>query len=189
MEDKNKKMDAALEARVQALDVASDETGDGKVDWQDLKSQLNRIEAQLELQDKQNRSIMKNQRFRLILSVVLAVVLVGAVAFLWLRTNAAYEKILVTCEQVNQLAETVQAAMIESLSPKKERAASAGDFYILSLGIPSVLVECGFLSNAAEEALLRQDAYCERVAAAIADGIADYYALDAREEAAPREDR
>ena len=77
MEDKNKKMDAALEARVQALDAANDETGDGKVDWQDLKSQLNRIEAQLELQDKQNRSIMKNQRLRLILSVVLAVVLVG----------------------------------------------------------------------------------------------------------------
>ena len=48
MEDKNKKMDAALEARVQALDAANDETGDGKVDWQDLKSQLNRIEAQLE---------------------------------------------------------------------------------------------------------------------------------------------
>ena len=93
------------------------------------------------------------------------------------------------CPAGRQLAETVQAAMIESLSPKKERAASAGDFYILSLGIPSVLVECGFLSNAAEEALLRQDAYCERVAAAIADGIADYYALDAREEAAPREDR
>ena len=66
MEDKNKKMDAALEARVQALDAANDETGDGKVDWQDLKSQLNRIEAQLELQDKQNRSIMKNQRLRLI---------------------------------------------------------------------------------------------------------------------------
>ena len=111
MEDKNKKMDAALEARVQALDAASDETGDGKVDWQDLKSQLNRIEAQLELQDRQNRSIMKNQRLRLILSVVLAVVLVGAVAFLWLRTNAAYEKILVTCEQVNQLAETVEGSL------------------------------------------------------------------------------
>lgn len=93
------------------------------------------------------------------------------------------------CPAGRQLAETIQAAMIGALAPKKKRAASAGDFYILSLGVPSALVECGFLSNAAEEALLRQDAYCARVAAAIADGIAGYFALDAREEAAPREDR
>ena len=87
------------------------------------------------------------------------------------------------------LAGTMQEALITALSPQKERAAMPGDYFILQLDTPSVLVECGFLSNAAEEALLRQDAYCERVAAAIADGIADYYALDAREEAAPREDR
>lgn len=93
------------------------------------------------------------------------------------------------CPAGRQLAETLQAAMIEALAPKKERTAAAGDFYILSLGIPSALVECGFLSNAAEEALLRQEAYCGRVAEAVAKGIEDYFALDAREEAAPREAR
>lgn len=93
------------------------------------------------------------------------------------------------CPAGRQLAETLQAAMIEALAPKKERTAAAGDFYILSLGVPSALVECGFLSNAAEEALLRQEAYCGRVAEAVAKGIEDYFALDAREEAAPREAR
>lgn len=117
MED-NKKLDQALEARVKALDAANDETGDGKVDWKDLKSQLNRIEAQLELQDQQNRKIMKNQHLRLILSVVLAVVLVGAVTFLWFSTNAAYEAILETCAQVNELADTVQNSL-EVLDPEE----------------------------------------------------------------------
>ena len=114
----NKKMDEALEARVKALDAANDETGDGSVDWKDLKSQLNRIEAQLELQDQQNRKIMKNQCRRLILAVVLAVVLVGAVIFLWFSTNAAYEAILETCAQVNELADTVQSSL-EVLDPEE----------------------------------------------------------------------
>ena len=60
------------------------------------------------------------------------------------------------------LSEVMQAQLIEDISPKRHRAANAGDFYITSLGIPSVLIECGFLSNPAEEALLRTDAYTER---------------------------
>ena len=43
--------DRALQARVQQLQAGDDETGDGKVDIADLKRQLDRIEAQLELQD------------------------------------------------------------------------------------------------------------------------------------------
>ena len=41
----------------------------------------------------------------------------------------------------------------------------------LTLGRPSVLVECGFLSNAGEEALLLTADYRQRVAQAIAQGI------------------
>ena len=93
------------------------------------------------------------------------------------------------CAAGRQLAETLQAQMIATLSPSTERAASAGDFYILSLGIPSALVECGFLSNPAEEALLRTDAYTLQVAQAVAEGIERYFALETRAEAAPREDR
>ncbi len=40
---------------------------------------------------------------------------------------------------------------------------------------PAVLVECGFLTNRAEAAKLNTEAYQERVAAAIAEGIADFF--------------
>ena len=53
----------------------------------------------------------------------------------------------------------------------------AGDYFMLSLDIPSVLIECGFLSNAKEEKLLLSADYQQRVAQAIADGVAAYYAL------------
>lgn len=69
------------------------------------------------------------------------------------------------------LAEDIQAAMIRELKPQKERAAMAGDYFMLSLDIPSVLVECGFLSNAREEKLLLSPAYRQRVAQAIRDGV------------------
>ena len=61
--------------------------------------------------------------------------------------------------------------MNETLAPKKKRSALGGDYYILTLGRPSVLVECGFLSNAGEEALLLTADYRQRVAQAIAQGI------------------
>ena len=73
--------------------------------------------------------------------------------------------------------EAMQAALIGGLSPKKERAAMAGDYFILQLEIPSVLVECGFVSNAAEERLLRDAAYQERLAEAIAAGVEEYVRL------------
>ena len=70
----NRKMDEQLASRVAELDAHNDETGDGKLDAADLKAQLNRIEAQLELQDEQNRSIMKNQRLRMLLTIIITVV-------------------------------------------------------------------------------------------------------------------
>ena len=80
-------------------------------------------------------------------------------------------------EQSRLLAGTIQEALIQELKPARERAAMAGDYYILSLGIPSALVECGFLSNAAEEKLLLQEDYRRRVAQAIRDGIVEYVSL------------
>lgn len=80
-------------------------------------------------------------------------------------------------EDSRLLAGCIQAALIEILKPAKERTALAGDYFILSLNIPSVLVECGFISNSAEEALLLTPEYREKVALAIRDGIIEYYAL------------
>ena len=82
------------------------------------------------------------------------------------------------CPAGRLLAGAIQGAMHAELAPKKERAALGGDYYILTLGIPGVLVECGFLSNRAEEELLLEEAYRERVAKAIAKGIADWAMLE-----------
>ena len=51
-------MDDQLKNRVAELNRANDENRDGRLDAADLKAQLNRIEAQLELQDQQNRGII-----------------------------------------------------------------------------------------------------------------------------------
>jgi len=93
------------------------------------------------------------------------------------------------CPAGKLLAETLQAQMIESLLPRQKRQAHTGDFYIISLGIPSALVECGFLSNTAEEALLRTDAYAQQVAEAIGEGIVRWFELSERPVAAEREER
>ncbi len=84
-------------------------------------------------------------------------------------------------EQSRLLAGCIQAAMIRTLQPRKERTAMAGDYFILSLDIPSVLVECGFISNAEEEELLLTPAYQLRVAQAVRDGILEFCDL-ARQE-------
>lgn len=69
------------------------------------------------------------------------------------------------------LAGCMQAALISALSPPKERAALAGDYFILRLPVPSVLIECGFISNSAEEKLLLDSAYQARLGEAIARGL------------------
>ena len=111
MESINEKMDAQLRTRVDELTRANDENQDGRLDTADLKAQLNRIEAQLELQDQQNRGIIANQHKRMSLSVVLvAVSLVVLAVFGW-RINVAYNQVMAACDRVNALADTVQTSL------------------------------------------------------------------------------
>ena len=110
-EKMNRKMDEQLASRVAELDAHNDETGDGKLDAADLKAQLNRIEAQLELQDRQNRGIIANQHKRMILSVVLVVVILAALAFFGWRMNIAYNNVMDACSRVNDLADTVNTSL------------------------------------------------------------------------------
>ena len=111
MENVNAKMDEQLKARVNDLTRSNDENRDGKLDAADLKAQLNRIEAQLELQDRQNRGIIANQRKRMILSVVLVVVILAALAFFGWRMNIAYNNVMDACSRVNDLADTVNTSL------------------------------------------------------------------------------
>ncbi len=82
------------------------------------------------------------------------------------------------CPAGRLLAGAMQEAMIQVLAPKTKREALGGDYYILTLGVPSVLIECGFLSNREEEALLLTPEYREKVAASIVQGVLSWAALE-----------
>lgn len=79
------------------------------------------------------------------------------------------------------LSGVLQEALIQDLHPRKERAAMAGDYFILSLDLPSVLVECGFLSNPEDEKLLLTPAYQQRIAHAITRGMEEFFLLSDRQ--------
>ncbi len=59
--------------------------------------------------------------------------------------------------------------------PKRTKA--TGDFFMLSCSeYPSALVECGFLSNSKDEALLTSDEFKKELAGAIVNGVIAYFA-------------
>lgn len=103
--------DRALRARVAQLQAGDDETGDSMIDLADLKHQLDRIEAQLELQDAQNRQLLRNQRRRFILNGVVLAVFVVLAVLLFYYSRIAYGQILQTTAQVNELAATLQDSL------------------------------------------------------------------------------
>ena len=72
-------------------------------------------------------------------------------------------------EEDEKLADSIQSRL-NGLSGKNY-AALAGDFFVLNCAqAPAVLVECGFLSNAEDEALLVTEEYRQKVAYAIFKG-------------------
>lgn len=84
-------------------------------------------------------------------------------------------------EDSRLLAGALQAQLIAGLHPARERSAHTGEYYLLEhLDIPAVLVECGFLSNAAEEAKLLDTGYQQQVAQAICAGVCDFIQLSGK---------
>lgn len=75
------------------------------------------------------------------------------------------------------MAQVIQDVLNSQLSPEKKRAPQANtNYYLLTrIPTPTVIVECGFLSNPNEAELLTQDEYQSRVANAIFLGILSYY--------------
>ena len=53
----------------------------------------------------------------------------------------------------------------------KARAHKSADFFMLRLAPPSVLVECGFLSNPKDDGLLAEPTFCAQLADGIATGL------------------
>ncbi|MBE6775673.1 MAG: hypothetical protein E7543_05720 [Ruminococcaceae bacterium] len=72
------------------------------------------------------------------------------------------------------LAQEIQGAIVSSLQPDNSRQIkeSGTDIYLLYHSqVPSVMVECGFMSNEAEAERLRSEEYQQNMAQAIADGL------------------
>ena len=74
------------------------------------------------------------------------------------------------------LAETLQSILISDLDPENHRQAKANDSYYLlkKTTCPTVIVECGFLSNPAEAAKLKSNSYQEELAWILHLGILQY---------------
>jgi N-acetylmuramoyl-L-alanine amidase len=69
----------------------------------------------------------------------------------------------------------LQQTLNLALSIAKPRTVQKGDYIVLGDGsIPGVIVECGFITNAADEALLFSPDYQAKVAAAIATGLDEF---------------
>lgn len=80
-------------------------------------------------------------------------------------------------EKSKILGETIQKNLIDILDKENTRAAKRAEnsIYILKDSpIPAVIVECGFLSNEKEEALLKTESYQNKIAWAIFSGIKEY---------------
>lgn len=78
-------------------------------------------------------------------------------------------------EKSKPLAKRIQNAMVAKTGAV-DKGDAYGNFLVLrSSKIPAVLVEMGFITNRAEAEKLASDAYRDRMAAGIADGIAAYF--------------
>jgi len=77
-------------------------------------------------------------------------------------------------EESVELAKYITKAVDDSTSLKCRGVKSARFAVLKGTQIPSVLIEVGFISNAAEEENLKSSAYREAVACAIAKGILNY---------------
>ena len=72
------------------------------------------------------------------------------------------------------LAEHIQKQFVNNLT-KARKTCQQGDYYILNSTIyPSVIVECGFISNKEEEQLLLTEEYKNRVCYSILCGVLEY---------------
>lgn len=83
-------------------------------------------------------------------------------------------------EKSKEFALVLQQELRTQLSPENSREAKKADnniYILMGASTPSVLVECGFLSNAEEAALLNTDEYLQKIACIIKDSIIKFDGL------------
>lgn len=80
-------------------------------------------------------------------------------------------------EDGKKVAELIQTSIRESVDTDNTREIKENDSYYMlkNTGLPIVIVECGFLSNTEETALLSDPEYQAKMAEAIAEGVLKYF--------------
>ena len=81
-------------------------------------------------------------------------------------------------EESAVLADKIQKAIVALIQPENTRVnkqATSSTYLLYNATVPAVLVECGFLSNEAELALLKQTDYQKKMAFSIYCGILEYF--------------
>lgn len=81
-------------------------------------------------------------------------------------------------EESALLADKIQKAIVTLIQPENTRVnkqATSSTYLLYNATVPAVLVECGFLSNASELALLKQSDYQKKMAFSIYLGILEYF--------------
>lgn len=91
--------------------------------------------------------------------------------------NSSYYGAQVFFDKENKnLAESIQKYINNNLDSKREIKKIPSSTYMYGkLNIPGILIECGFLSNPKEKALLITDSYQKKVAYVIAQALNEYY--------------
>ena len=83
-------------------------------------------------------------------------------------------------EKGKMLADCIQNSFNSMEEATRSYSALTGDYYILNCTeYPSVIAECGFLSNPEDEKLLLTEEYREKVAYAVFKGIVNYFSENA----------
>ncbi len=75
------------------------------------------------------------------------------------------------------LAQSVQQSVVEELQPdnsRKIKPVGSNIYLLYNCTIPSIMVECGFLTNVNEAEKLKTDSYQTQMALSIMQGITDY---------------
>jgi N-acetylmuramoyl-L-alanine amidase len=87
-------------------------------------------------------------------------------------------------EESKRLAEYIQKAFILYVDQDNYREIKANETYYLlkESSYPTVIIECGFLSNYEEASLLLTEEYQEKIALAIYKGTSDFIELNATQE-------
>lgn len=81
-----------------------------------------------------------------------------------------------SCETGTVIAQKIQNQLNANINLHRAYPPLKGDYYILNCSdIPSVIVECGFISNPEEERLLITPSYQDKIAYNIFAGVMSYY--------------